>query len=64
MSIKVVSIDIAKNLFQICVLNTDGQILSNSETSFLILSVNYQSKLLLRWNHVQLRITGEEYFKT
>ncbi|MGR5243387.1 IS110 family transposase [Vibrio sp. PNB23_22_6] len=29
MSIKVVGIDIAKNLFQICVLGTDGRILSN-----------------------------------
>lgn len=29
MSIKVVGIDIAKNLFQVCVLSTDGQILSN-----------------------------------
>ena len=29
MSVKVVGIDIAKNLFQVCVLSTDGQILSN-----------------------------------
>ncbi|SJN28739.1 Transposase and inactivated derivatives [Vibrio casei] len=29
MSIKVVGIDIAKNLFQVCVLGTNGQILSN-----------------------------------
>lgn len=29
MSIKVVGIDIAKSLFQVCVLNADGQILSN-----------------------------------
>ncbi len=29
MSIKVVGIDIAKNLFQVCVLSSDGQILSN-----------------------------------
>lgn len=29
MSIKVVGIDIAKNLFQVCVLSTNGQILSN-----------------------------------
>lgn len=29
MSIKVVGIDIAKNLFQVCVLSTDGEIISN-----------------------------------
>lgn len=29
MSIKVVGIDIVKNLFQVCVLSADGQILSN-----------------------------------
>ncbi len=29
MSIKVVGIDIAKNLFQICILDTNGRILSN-----------------------------------
>ncbi|MDW1977367.1 IS110 family transposase, partial [Vibrio sp. Vb1980] len=29
MSIKVVGIDIAKNFFQVCVLSSDGQILSN-----------------------------------
>lgn len=31
MSIKVVGIDIAKNLFQVCVLGTNGQILSNKK---------------------------------
>ncbi|GAL10894.1 transposase and inactivated derivatives [Vibrio astriarenae] len=29
MSIKVVGIDIAKNLFQVCMWSSDGQILSN-----------------------------------
>ncbi len=34
MPIKVVGIDIAKNLFQVCVLGTNGQILSNRKALF------------------------------
>lgn len=61
MFIKVVGIDIAKNLFQVCVLSTAGQIFSNRNVKrdrLIDTAVNYQSKLLLRWSHAQLHILG------
>lgn len=35
MSIKVVGIDLAKNFFQVCVLNIDGTISSNRKVSLI-----------------------------
>lgn len=68
MSIKVVGIDIAKNLFQVCVLGTNGQILSNRKIKRdkLLDTVpqTIHSNLLLQWSHVQLLIIGAEHFKS
>ncbi len=66
MSIKVVGIDIAKKLFQVCVLSSDGQILSNRKVKrgkLLDVVRQLPEQKLLRWNHAQLRIIGEEYFR-
>ncbi len=45
MSIKVVGIDIAKNLFQVCVLSSDGELLSNvvygRSCSSLLMSLHF-----------------------
>lgn len=67
MSINVVGIDIAKNLSQVCVLSTDGQILSNRKVKrdkLLDTIRQLPDRTDYLWDHVQLPIIGAEYFRS
>ncbi|AAO11513.1 Transposase and inactivated derivatives [Vibrio vulnificus CMCP6] len=67
LSIKVAGIDTAKNLFQVCVLSTDGQILSNIKVKrdkLLDTIRQLPEQTALAMTHVQLLIIGAEYFKS
>ncbi len=65
MSIKVVGTDLAKNFFQVFVLNIDGTISSNRKVprdKLLHQSVNFQIIPHWLWNHVLHHTIGDESF--
>ena len=61
-TIRVVGIDIAKSVFQVCVWMVDGSVAWNKKYLVLncwILSDSLNQELLLLWRPVLLRISGE-----
>lgn len=64
-SIKVIGIDLAKSVFQVCVWMSDGSISFNRKVSRIKLLEPFVSFLpvrLLQWRLVLLRITGDALF--
>lgn len=61
-TIRVVGIDIAKSVFQVCVWMVDDSVKWNKKVSYWILSDSLNQELLLLWRLAQLRNSGGRTF--